>query len=54
MDWRNPHSVERRGRARFGRKAQRSDMLGHSDKPGCRCRIQDITYTPVSTTATAP
>ena len=27
--WRNPRSVERRAHAHFGRKAQRSDMLGH-------------------------
>ena len=24
MDWRNPHSVERRGRARFGRKPSKA------------------------------
>jgi hypothetical protein len=36
MGSRNPHSVERRAHARFGRKAQRGDMLGHSDKPGWR------------------
>ena len=53
MGWRNP-SVEKRAHAHFGRKAQRIDMLGRSDRPGCRCRIQDITYTRSALTATAP